>query len=84
MSRHRFTLRYEEFWVDDEDRFQVEDQNGEFGSAWTMSYVYSLAARQSVFVEYSSIESERASRQDLGRPPRVREDVMQISFRFGF
>lgn len=83
-GRHRFTVRYDRFEVDEEDRFTLEDPNNEEGEAWTAAYLVQTGERHRLAVEWLRITSDRPARALLGLAPHAEEDVFQASFRVLF
>lgn len=83
-ARHRLSVRYDAFRVQDRDDFTVLDPNGESGSAWTFAYAFAPAARHRVAAELLRVDSTRANRRDLGLDPRAVEILGTLSWRLTF
>ena len=83
-AKHRLTVRYDVFQVEDKDDFTVEDPNDESGSAWTFAYSFTPAAHHRITAEFLRIDSTRANRRDLGLHPRAVEILGTLSWRLTF
>jgi hypothetical protein len=82
-ARHRISLRYDAFRVQDRDAFTVEDPNDESGSAWTLAYAFTTG-RHRIAGEVLRVDSTRTNRSDLGAEPRVLEVLAMIGWRITF
>jgi hypothetical protein len=80
-GRQRASLRYDDFWVDDEDAI-AGDPNDEDGHAWTAAWF--LDGRRGRWggwrlgVEALRVESWRPAREILGERARRREESLQL------
>lgn len=80
-GRQRASLRYDDFWVDDEDAI-VGDPNDEDGDAWTAAWF--LEGRRGRWgawragVELLRVQSWRPAREILGEPARRTEKSLQL------
>jgi hypothetical protein len=83
-SRHRATVRYDYFRVQDRDEFVIEDSNDETGRAWTFAYSFSPVARHRITLEALHVQSTRANRLDLGLAKRSTEILGSLSWRLTF
>lgn len=83
-GRHRVTARYDDFYVEDLDDFEVEDANEEDGRALTFAYLLRTGASHRLAVEVLQIESDRDVRASLQLPVRAKETLVQASFRVVF
>ena len=83
-GRHRFSVRYDRFEVEDRDANRVEDDNDEDGQAWTAAYVLETGEHHRIALEWLRITSDRPERARITLPTHAEEDVMQASFRLLF
>jgi len=83
-ARHRLSVRYDAFRVEDRDEFAIEDPNDESGSSWTFAYAFAPAARHRITAELLRVASTRANRRDLGLDPRAVEILGTLSWRVTF
>lgn len=83
-GRHRFTVRYDRFEVEDEDTLQAEDDNDEDGEAWTAAYVLDTGQHHRLALEWLRITSDRPARASVALAPHAEEDLFQASFRLLF
>ena len=81
LGRHRLSLRYDRFRIEDRDEFVLEDNNNESGSAWTIAYLIRTGERHRLALELLRNESERAARRGLGLEPSSTDYLFQVSFR---
>lgn len=81
---HRFSVRYDWFRIQDEDRYGVTDPNEENGDAWTMAWSVELDRRTTVLLELLSVDSTRPARALVGLPERARETLVQVGVRGRF
>ena len=84
LGRHRLSVRYDDFYVDDDDEFQVEDPNHEDGHAWTAAYVLRTGEAHRLALEWLNVDSDRDVRPSLRLPARAQETQLQASFRVRF
>lgn len=82
-GRHRFSVRYDRFEVDDRDAVR-EDDNHDRGEAWTAAYVLETGEHHRLALEWMRIDSDRAARAAIGLPTHAEEDMLQASFRLLF
>lgn len=81
---NRISARYDDFGVDDLDRFHDLDNNEEDGRAWTFAYILRTGEHHRLAFELLRIESERPVRADLGLPVRAEETQLQASIRLNW
>lgn len=82
-KQHRISARYDRFSVDDLDTVTV-DNNAEDGWAISLAYSLKLTRSQRLFIEAMQISSDRANRATLGLQPVIKENTLQLSYRFVF
>lgn len=80
---HRFTIRFDDFEVDDLDELPL-DENRESGHGLTLAYSRELSSDLRLFVEWLRVESDRAARTYLGLAPDATETVLQVQLRWGY
>lgn len=83
MQKHRFTLRLEEFSVDDNDQ-TFGDNNNEYGKSATGNYTYRFNKPWFLSLEYNWIHSDRPSRSYTNMPVKLTEHQWQASARYFF
>jgi hypothetical protein len=83
-GRHRLSLRWDAFEVDEDDALPALDDNREEGTAWTAAYLLRIGERHRAAIEVLSVESTRPARASLGLPERDRETLLQASLRLRF
>jgi hypothetical protein len=76
-GRHRFSVRYDEFRVDDRDE---GNPTVERGDGITAAYFLELGLRHRIGLEYIWLDSRRPSRV----PPEPSQDGWQVSYRFRY
>jgi len=81
VGRHRFSVRYDSFRVDDRDAYLEQDNNNESGSAWTAAWLVGVGSRYKVGAEYLRVDSDRPARSYAGLDPRAVETLVQIALR---
>jgi hypothetical protein len=74
--RHRLTLRYDSFRVNDVDGGHSTQEQGE---GWTFSYLLQLGLRHRVGLEYIWMDSHRVT-----TPLNPSQDGWQLSYRFRY
>lgn len=79
-GRHRVTARLDGFQIDDLS-FKAADNSGEHGWALTGDYAFALTDRLSLWVEALHVDSRRAARTDVRRPPQQEQTVLQLALR---
>ncbi|MEM9208523.1 MAG: hypothetical protein AAGA61_04720 [Pseudomonadota bacterium] len=82
-DRHRFTVRYDHFEVDDNDSTPM-DNNAEDGSAWTASYQFALTDAISLAAEWVRVDTFRPAFQYLGLASDIEEEQTQLMMRARF
>jgi hypothetical protein len=80
IDRHRFTLRYDSFGVQDNVSTEYDDN----GHAWMLAYALEMNDRQRLILELLEVNSNHPQRSDLGLPPVAHEHLLQASYRFFF
>lgn len=83
-GRHRVSVRYDWFQVDDRDRFKEMDNNQEDGDAWTAAYLIQTGEHHRLAFEVIRMISDRPARAYLALPIHQRELQFQASARFDF
>ncbi len=83
-GRNRITVRFDQFRVVDNDQYQMEDNNNEEGTAWTLAYMFSIAEKHRLAFEFLRIDSDRLQRATLGLPVHLVESQFQTSLRLRF
>jgi hypothetical protein len=83
-GRHRLSVRYDDFYVEDEDEFHVEDPNHESGRAWTAAYSLRTGDAHRLALEWLRVDSARDVRASMGLPVEAQETQLQASFRVRF
>lgn len=83
IKKHRFTLRLEEFSVNDNDK-TVGDNNNEYGKSATSNYTYRYSKPLLLSVEYNWINSQRSARMYVGKPVQLVERQWQLAARYFF
>jgi hypothetical protein len=89
LGRHRVSVRYDRFEVDDHDR-TVNDPNQESGHAWTAAWFVSpgrLGSKLSGWrlgLEYLRVASDRPARRLLDEPARRTEQTWQLALQKSF
>lgn len=83
-GRHRFSVRYDKFEVEDRDANRVEDDNTDDGEAWTAAYALQTGDHHRLALEWMRITSEHPQRTKVALPTHAEEDVFQASFRLLF
>ncbi len=83
IGRHRFTVRYDYFKIDDKD-YTPSDYSQDNGHAWTLAYVLKTIGKQRLIVEWLSIESEYMARHHIDLPSKSTESQFQICYRIQY
>jgi hypothetical protein len=83
-GRHRFSVRYDKFEVEDRDANRVEDNNTDDGEAWTAAYLLQTGEHHRLAFEWMRITSDHLERAQIGLPVHAEEDLIQASFRVLF
>ncbi|MDH3418860.1 MAG: hypothetical protein OEQ25_07710 [Gammaproteobacteria bacterium] len=78
---HRFTLRYDDFSVENLDGLPMDD-NDESGDALTLAYVYDYASNLRLAVEWLRVDSDRPAREYFGLPSNSTETVVRVQLRW--
>jgi hypothetical protein len=76
-TRHRVSLRYDSFRVNDVDGGHSTQ---EAGTAWTLAYFLQFGLRHRIGLEYLSMDSHRAE----AALPEPSQDGWQLSYRFRY
>lgn len=84
LGRHRLSVRYDEFYVEDDDAFVEQDPNEEHGHAWTAAYSFRTGEKHRLAVEALQVDSHRGVRAQMGLPEHAQETLVQASFRVRF
>lgn len=85
IGKHRYSLRYEQFEVDDLDIFKGTVHNSdETGHSWMLAYRYQLTREIMLGAEWLGIHSNRGARLEIeGDPTETeRQLLFNISYRF--
>jgi hypothetical protein len=81
-GRHRFSLRYDDFRIDDEDDV-APDPNGEDGRGAAAAWLFQLDDRFDLGAEYLWIDSDRPARGQIGvHDSAVDENLFQLALRW--
>lgn len=82
VERHRYSLRFDRFDVEDRDDVLEKDQdnNNEHGFAWTLAYRFEIDSKQFVTLETIAIDSHRQEFVSYGLSPDEKEFITQISY----
>jgi hypothetical protein len=83
-GRHRFSVRYDRFEVEDRDLNRVEDNNTDDGEAWTAAYLLQTGGHHRLALEWMRITGDHPQRVQIGLPVHAEEDLIQASFRVMF
>ncbi len=78
---HRITLRYDDFSVEDNDAFRMDDNN-ESGDALTLAYVYDHSDNLQIAVEWLQVDSDRPAREYIGLPSSSTETIVRAQLRW--
>ena len=78
---HRFTIRYDDFSVDNLDGFLM-DNNDESGDALTLAYVYDHSPSLQLAVEWLEVDSVRPARAYIGLPSNATETMLRVQLRW--
>lgn len=84
LGKHRWSLRYDYFNVDETDNF-ASDPNDSRGSAWTAAWRYGLGKSVEIGMEYIDTRSSADNRSTIGEAIDAREQqlLFSIQYRFG-
>ena len=77
LREHRFTVRYDDFRVEDVDG---GNPTSERGDAFTAAYLYHWRLRHRIGLEYVWLDSERP----VGAPFELSSDGWQVSYRYRY
>ncbi len=80
---HRFSLRYDRFWVTDRDG-KAGDPNGEYGKALAAGWNWTFRRDMDAGLEWLRQDSDREARALVGLPEEQREDLWQGRVRWWF
>ncbi len=81
--QHRLSVRYDDFGASGHD-YLPQDPTSETGHAVTCNYNFTFAEHHQLNLEFSQIDSQRASRAELGLTPGQNQTLWQIAYRFFF
>ncbi len=79
---HRFTFRYDDFRVIDNDEY--EDENASKGTATTLAYLFLHQESHLFGVEYLHIASERVGNEGYDKDDDPDDDLYQVMYRLMF
>jgi hypothetical protein len=82
-GRHRVSGRYDHFEVSQNDR-TPEDNNPEYGHAWTLNYQYSFSDKVILAGEWLSIKTHHCGWAYYGISPTATERQTQVTLRLRF
>jgi len=82
-EKHRVAVRYDNFDVIENDS-TPEDDNSEYGHAWTLNYQYRLTDKINLAVEWLSIKTHRSGWVYYGITPTATERQTQLALRVRF
>lgn len=84
IGRHRLTMRYEQFEVDDLNGASGPGDNRESGSALTLAYGLEVRDDQTLMAEVIRVNSDRARRAGTATDESLTETQWQLNDRFRF
>jgi hypothetical protein len=84
IGRHRLTMRYEQFEVDDLNGSAGPGDNRESGSALTLAYGLEVRDDQTVMAEVVRVNSDRARRAGTPTGESLTETQWQVNYRLRF
>ena len=82
-GKHRVSARYDNFDVSQNDS-TPEDNNPEYGLAWTAGYQYSYSDKINLAAEWLSIKTHRCALAYYGLDPTVTERQFQFTVKLRF
>ena len=82
-DRNRLSVRYDWFATDD-NTFVVEDNNNEWGHAWTVALSREFRERDQLILEYLRLDSWRPARKEIGYAADQAQTIIQLSYRLRF
>jgi len=82
-GKHRVSARYDNFDITQNDS-TPEDNNPEYGLAWTVGYQYSYSDKISLATEWLSIKTHRCALVYYGLDPTVTERQFQFTVKLRF
>lgn len=82
-DRNRVSVRYDWFATDD-NTFVVEDNNNEWGHAWTVALSREFRKSDQLILEYLKLDSWRPARKEIGYAADQEQSIIQISYRLRF
>ncbi len=83
-GRHRWTIRMDQFDVEDRDQYRLQDNNDEDGWAFLAAWILNTGENHRFAIEYLWIKSDRPVRAALNLPVRSSDTALQASFRIIF
>ncbi|OUS31835.1 hypothetical protein A9Q98_02630 [Thalassotalea sp. 42_200_T64] len=81
LEQQKFSVRFEEFSVTDNDS-SVDDDNNEYGKAFTASYQYRLSKPLFIQAEFNWLNSNRPARAYSFDPVQLVERQVQLAARY--
>ncbi|WP_262691331.1 hypothetical protein [Kordiimonas aestuarii] len=82
-ERNRVSVRYDWFATDD-NTFVEEDNNNEWGHAWTVALSREFRKHDQLILEYLQLDSWRPARKTIGYAADQEQSIIQISYRLRF
>ncbi len=87
-SRYPFPHRkdtedYDDFELDERDSTD-EDNNTDYGHAWTAAYLHQISPRLRIGAEYMEIDTHHCGWEYYGLSPQARERLAQLTLRWQF
>ena len=82
-GKHQFTVRYDDFSVDDRDNTSF-DHNNERGHAWTLAYFWDVRPNLRFGLEWLEVDSNRMARNYLGQAAAKQDSHFQAGIRWRF
>ena len=79
----RISLRYDDFEVDQLDSTD-DDNNDDYGHAWTVAYLHQISPRLRIGAEYMEINTHHCGWEYYDLPTQARERVTQLTLRWQF
>ena len=79
----RISLRYDDFELNELDS-TADDNNDDYGHAWTVAYLHQISPQLRIGAEYMEINTHHCGWQYYGLPTQARERVTQLTLRWQF
>ncbi len=82
-GKNRVSARYDWFETTD-NSFKAEDNNDEWGHAWTIAVSRDFRANDQLILEWLRLDSWRPARRTIGYAADQTQDIVQVSYRLRF